>query len=96
MKWSIFVNGTTNNADVESWVKDIKTVAPDGVYPVAFPYITVVGNGEGVTVKNGEFVLEPTIAAVKQAVDDVSYWGMYIEGLTFDKESKQFVASIGS
>lgn len=96
MKWSIFVDGTTNNADVDKWVKDIKTDAPDGVYPVAFPYLDIVGNGDGVTVKNGKFVLEPTIKAIKEAVEDAKYWGTYIEGLIFEEEYDHFEVSIGS
>jgi len=94
MEWSIYVEG--QNFEDDTWVVDISTDAPDGVYPVVFPYINVIGNGNGVTVKDGEFVLEPTMEAIEHAVQEARYWGKYIEGLTFEKDYNRFVVSIGS
>ncbi len=96
MIWSIYVAGTTNSNNTEDWKEDLSTDAPTGSYYIVFPYLNDVGLGYGLKVIDGKFDKESTLAAVKQARDDVSYWGAFLEGLTWDKDCNAFVASIGS
>lgn len=93
MQWSIYLD---TDGDYEDWVGDYKTDVPDGVYDVYFPYIEKTGKGCGVMVENGMFVKEPTIAAITDARDMVSYWGVYIEDLVWDDAAQAFHVSIGS
>lgn len=84
-------------------IDDLSTDAPDGVYNVIHNY--VYGGGEdtgeavGVTVKDGKFVLAPTLRACAIARNKSGYWGHFLEALTFfpeDDTDAFFEAQFGS
>lgn len=95
MIWSIYTNPSEEvEWEDEEW--DISANVSDGEYNVEFHYINKIGKGSGIKVVNGEFLIAPTIKAIKDAVDDVNYWGLYIEGLYYSAENKSFIVEIGS
>jgi len=91
MTWSIYHQDGSDELR-----GDYSTNVPDGVYMVAFPYIDTVGTAKGVTVKNGQFVPEPTLKAIGKARDDAGYWGNFVEHMEYNKEHNAFIVTIGS
>ena len=82
---------------VEEFIPDLRTPLADGVYPVRVKWVDgKVGEADGITIKDGKFVLEPTLRAVAVARNNVGYWGTFLEGLTFDSTTGVFTALLGS
>ena len=83
---------------------DLDTDAPDGVYTVIYKHLGKVGEGVGVTVKDGKFNEKLTLNAVNEARKDAGYGnGYFLEGLEFkagkegtDYQKNHFEAYIGS
>jgi len=74
-------------------VFDLDTDAPDGVYSVYYTHLEDSGKAYGVTVKDGKFVMEPTLRACAEARNEAKYWGTFLEGLEPDnlkKHKKEF------
>ena len=100
IQWSI---GEFSNDEEADLVNDLNTDAPDGVYKVlhcnCYGESTDDGEAVGVTVKDGKFVLEPTLRACAEARNASGYWGNFIEGLKFfpdDDTEAFFEVYIGS
>lgn len=81
--WS--VGGTYIDDDLEKHL-DLSTDAPDGVYNVIMEHMGEIGEAHGVTVKDGQFVLEPTLRACAKARNASGYWGTFLEVLRFHPE----------
>lgn len=82
-------------------ILDLDTDAPDGVYDVIYLWVDDApeGKAHGVTVKDGKFVLEPTLRACAIARNMTGYWGHFLEGLNFypeDDTAAFFEAQFGS
>lgn len=94
--WSV---GGTHYNDDDSQVLDLDTDAPDGIYPVIYNWCgDSLGKSHGVTVKDGKFVLEPTLRACAEARNDSGYWGTFLEGLEYHvgDDGPYFEAQFGS
>ena len=75
---------------------DISTDAPDGVYAVHHNHLGKKGKSYGVTVKDGYFVVEPTLRACAEARNESGYWGTFLEALKYDPKYEEFNAEFGS
>jgi len=95
LSWSIGRYPDNPDRDAE-FIPDLDTDAPDGVYRVVHVHLGTVGSADGVIVKDGKFVLEPTLRACAEARNQAGYWGTFLEGLDWDKLSGTFHAEFGS
>jgi len=77
-------------------VLDLDTDAPHGVWDVHHNHLGSDGYANGVTVKDGQFVLEPTLRACAVARNRAGYHGTFLEGLDWNKETDSFEAYFGS
>lgn len=93
LSWSI--GEYPEDIDAE-FIPDLDTDAPDGVYAVRHNHLGKKGRSYGVIVKDGKFVVEPTLRACAEARNDAGYWGTFLEGLKYDPKYEDFEASIGS
>lgn len=92
MIWSIFPRPNEFEGDTGIDLVDVGTDAPEGQYEVEFRG----HRAWGVTVENGMFDTDKTLEAVNDARQMSGYWGLFLEGLTYDPNERVFHASIGS
>lgn len=78
------------------FVADLDTDAPDGTYRVVHVHLGTVGSADGVIVKDGKFVLVPTLRACAEARNQAGYHGTFLEVLDWDKINDRFLADFGS
>lgn len=93
LQWSIYL---ITDGDPDGWVNNLDIDAPDGTYRVTHKHLGTVGSADGVTVKDGKFVLEPTLRACAMARNQAGYWGTFLEGLEWDELTGVFEAQFGS
>ena len=80
-------------------VLDLDTEVPDGVYKVFHDYRKCNGEkgiADGVTIKDGKFVPEPTLRACAEARNKAGYGGTFLEGLVWRHRDSIFEAQFGS
>lgn len=94
LNWSI--GEYPEDDDWSDFIEDLNTDALDGVHVVTHEYLGTDGSAHGVTVKDGKFVLEPTLRACAEARNDSGYHGTFLVGLTWDEKSGTFTAAIDS
>ena len=100
IRWSIYDEGTTDQEDIDDWVLDLSTDAPDGVYEG----VSWLGHRlHGITVKDGKFDPFPTaITLYKLVIAD--YDGKYgdqidhqfVEIMKFVCDDNSFEVHMGS
>lgn len=74
-----------------------KTSAPDGIHKAYFQWLNARGTiVKGIKVKNGHFVLKPTLKACLYLCRITGYWGRYLEELEWHANRGYFVAEFGS
>lgn len=95
MSWSRY---TDTSGEVDDWVKDYSTDAPNGIHTVRFEYLDGrYGEQFGVIVDNGEFKNPDVILElVARARNAAGYWGTFLEDLTYDQHTNRIIAHIGS
>jgi len=94
ISWSMYEN--TDDDDSDNWPLILNTDAPDGTYKVGHAWCENYGEAYGVVVKDGKFVVEPTLRAVAEARNQAGYWGTFLEDLIWNKKTGMFEACIGS
>ena len=94
LSWSV---GSTYYDDDDNAVLDLDAGnAPDGIHTVQHNHLGKVGIAKGVEVKDGQFVLDPTLYACATARNRAGYWGTFLEGLKWNTETEVFDAQFGS
>lgn len=94
LTWSV---GDTYYDDDDNSVLDLDAGdTPDGVYMVSHKHLDKVGEAKGVEVKDGKFVLDPTLYACATARNRAGYWGTFLEGLDWNEDTESFDAHFGS
>lgn len=84
IQWSI--GEYPRDDDDADFVNDLDTDAPDGTYDVFTQWNEKEGRRYGVVVKDGKFVLEPTLRACAIARNQTGYWGHFLEALEYHDE----------
>ena len=85
---------------------DLRAHVPDGTYSVRYPSMNKDMQTDGIVVKNGEFVPEPTATAIGKMMRE-HFYGIklsmkdkidhrYIERMDYDAKSGMFILDVGS
>ena len=90
ISWAMYNN--TEAYDSDDWILDLDTDAPDGIHSVFHCHQGKIGESRGVKVKNGKFVIEPTLRAVAKARNASGYRGKYLVELIWDNVNYIFKA----
>jgi len=94
LQWSV---GDTHYDADDNEVFDLDAGdAPDGIHMVSHNHLGKVGVAKGVEVKDGQFVMEPTLRACAVARNRAGYWGTFLEMLVWNEEIEAFDAEFGS